>query len=146
MKADCNLVYIGEGGNVASWTSGTGQGFGPDGAWAGQTPSSPYYGCYATMQADGNLVVYAPDDPGGQKALWASTTSQPKAPPNLVENLGPYSLAVEGGSGGATGGDFDIVTDSAKTLYAVPKTAAGSATTAVSAVQLLVGILAFLLL
>ncbi|MEA2843373.1 MAG: serine protease, partial [Actinomycetota bacterium] len=37
--------------------------------------SGGYDGCYAVMQTDGNLVIYAPNYPGGGIALWASNTA-----------------------------------------------------------------------
>lgn len=142
MQGDCNLVYYYEPGE-STWSSGTDEG--DSGAGAGETPGNPYYGCFVTMQGTGNLVIYAPNYPGGQKVLWASNTVQKNGPPNLVKNLGPYTLAVAG----YPGDDFNIVSDSGKTIYTVPVPSglfATNGSTAVSAVQLLVGILSFLLL
>ncbi len=98
-------------------------------------------GCYAVMQGTGNLVIYAPGD--GNKAIWASNTEQATGPPNLVENLGPYSLVNPGTAG-------EIITDSGKYLWTEPasptsKKAAADGSTANSALQVLLQVLVFAL-
>jgi hypothetical protein len=84
MQPDCNLVLYqyappGLNGDGAVWASNTDNG-----------GTGEYQGCYATMQSDGNLVIYAPNYPGGQKALWASATAQSTAPPFNLGAMGPY--------------------------------------------------------
>jgi hypothetical protein len=143
MQSDCNLVYEGSTTTYGEpWSPQVGQGTG-----AATTPGNAAYGCYVTMQSDGNLVIYEPNYPGGQKALWASHTVQSTTTPNVVENLGPYSLVNDGA--GNEGYGAEIVTDSAKILWQTdpPKGAfaAADGNTAVSAVQVLVGFLTFLI-
>jgi hypothetical protein len=139
MQSGCNLVY---GGSTTTY----GEPWSPQ-VNQGTTPGNPAYGCYATMQSDGNLVIYEPNYPGGQKALWSTGTAQSSTTPNVVKNLGPYSLVNDGPS--TYGYGAEIVTDSAKILWqSNPPTGAFSAVdgnTAVSAVEFLVGFLVFLI-
>jgi hypothetical protein len=98
MQGDCNLVlYSGPG--IAPWASNTNEGTSSD-LYPGTVPGNPYYGCFATMQgSDGNLVIYAPNYPGGEKALWASNTSQSSTVPFSLGAIGPYlTMPIVGGS------------------------------------------------
>ncbi|HEX3563918.1 MAG TPA: hypothetical protein VHU17_00985 [Acidimicrobiales bacterium] len=83
MQADCNLVLYNAGTVV--WASNTDESQADPQGFA----SGMYNGCYATMQTQGNLVIYAPND--GYKVLWASGTEQgtPEAVPPVV---GPVYL------------------------------------------------------
>ena len=100
MQSDCNLVAYGNapdlGYSGVTWSSGTDEGDNPA---AGTVQGGPYYGCYAIMQGDGNVVVYAPNYPGGQKILWSSGTNQSSTPPGAPPVPGPY-VAVIGYTGG----------------------------------------------
>jgi len=87
MQADCNLVLYNAG--TAVWASGTNVG-------GADTVNSPYFGCYATMQTDGNLVVYAPRNTA-KTVLWASGTNQSTAPEAAPAVIGPYFLVPEVG-------------------------------------------------
>ncbi len=102
MQSDCNLVLYGsadawtnEGSSAGVWwQSGTDEGD-PQGSTpaAGQNPSSPYYGCYAELQPDGNLVVYAPNNTANT-VLWSSGTAHSPTPINLDTSIGQYLLVV----------------------------------------------------
>jgi hypothetical protein len=143
MQSGCNLVYEGSTTTYGEpWSPQVNQGTN-----AGTTPGNAAYGCYATMQADGNLVIYEPNYPGGSKALWASGTHQSRTTPDVVENVGPYSLVNDGPS--SFGYGAEIVTDSAKILWQSDPPegafAAADGNTAVSALQFLVGFLTFLI-
>ena len=139
---NCQLVYLANA--VAGPTFD--QAWGTSGGLA--TGSSAAAGCYAVMQGDGNLVIYAPNNPAGS-VVWASNTNQSSIPPNLVQNLGPFSLVnTEVVSGGFNDG-AEILTDSAVVLWQNPTdkgaNAAADGSAAVSALQTLVGTLVFLL-
>ena len=138
MQGTCNLVYYTTHG-YPFWSSKTDEGSAAD-------PGGDDAGCYLTMQTDGNLVIYAPNYPGGQKALWSSGTHQSSIPPNLVENLGPFTLTNVGYT--YNGEAAEIVYDSASVIWtSAPNTGLFKAdgSTAVGAVQTLVGFLTFLL-
>jgi len=85
MQTDCNLVLYFN--NTVWWASNTDEGDIPQ---AGITWGNPYAGCFVTQQTDGNLVVYAPNYPGGEKALWASGTNQSSTVPFNLGAIGPY--------------------------------------------------------
>jgi hypothetical protein len=91
MQSDCNLVLYQY--NQPIWSSGTNKGY--NGAPAGNTPGSPYYGCYAVMQSDGNLVIYVPNGGG---ALWASGTNQSTTNAGAPPAPGPYVTLVRPGT------------------------------------------------
>ena len=86
MQNDCNLViYKASGGSA--WASDT------DVSQAGEgknplTPGLDYSGCYLTMQADGNLVMYGPNLPSGSQAIWASGTSGTPGAISLLQEDG----------------------------------------------------------
>jgi hypothetical protein len=90
MQGDCNLVLYPGGAGGAFWASNTNEGTSstPE---PGVTPGSPYDGCFAAMQTDGNMVVYAPNYPGGERALWASGTQQTSTVPFNLGAIGPYA-------------------------------------------------------
>jgi hypothetical protein len=88
MQTDCNVVaYVPTRGAI--WASNT-----DEGNNVGTDPSSPYFGCYLTLQSDGNLVEYSPSFPGNPAlAMWASGTNQSSSPTSPPA-IGPYAAAV----------------------------------------------------
>ena len=109
MQGDCNLVlYIDNvqtGAGILAWSSGTSQG-----SNVANDSSSPYYNCYATQQSDGNFVVYAPNYPGGPKALWASGFYDSSAGPGEPNSAGPYALEFAPLNGNYAAATYDTVT------------------------------------
>jgi hypothetical protein len=151
MQTDCNLVYYANSSRTAVWSSDTSTNTaGKKGSPLKESNKADYDHCYAIMQGDGNLVIYAPTYPGGRAVLWASGTSQSSSPPNLVENLGPYSLVNPGQvyltNPGIVQWEAEIFSDSGTVLWqSLPPKGlfASNGSTAVSVVQLVVGILTF---
>jgi hypothetical protein len=84
MQTDCNLVLYNSGTVV--WASNTDENQADPQGYA----SGIYGGCYAVMQTQGNLVVYAPND--GNKVLWASGTQQAAPPKAVPPIVGPVFL------------------------------------------------------
>lgn len=79
MQRTCNLVFYERNDySKALWSSGTDKG----------GSASTYQGCYVVMQSDGNLVMYD----NKNTVMWSSASSQSTILPQLVRNLGPYSL------------------------------------------------------
>jgi hypothetical protein len=87
MQGTCNLVFYYDYGAVWASTTDATQA-GQKHASLGGTPSD-YKNCYAKMQTTGNLVIYAPTYPGGQKAIWSSGTDKGSTAFN-VGAIGPY--------------------------------------------------------
>jgi len=145
MTPSCQLVYY---NSVVPNSQGN-----TDPAWSTPAPagfnSNPgeYAGCVAVMQGDSNLVIYAPNLPGNN-VVWASNSAQASTPPNLVQNIGPYSLVNAGQNAALTQG-VEIVSDSGAFTWIYPTQkgakAAADGSTAVSGVETLVGFLVFLL-
>jgi hypothetical protein len=88
MQTTCNLVLYEtspSGAKTAIWASDTDE-------TQGNGTLPPYYGgCYLSMQADGNLVLYAPNN--NDEVLWQSKTDT-KSPSTSTGHpfVGPFSL------------------------------------------------------
>jgi hypothetical protein len=74
MDTDCELeLYSGKSWSTETSTADAGDKHST--LNAGVAASGGYSGCYVIMQDDGNLVMYAPNYPGGIVSMWASNTA-----------------------------------------------------------------------